>query len=221
MKIEDLSQQPLILIMYYSGSSGEFLAHALSQSLNTVTHPKIEWENQTRCKVGDYFGRSLNGGSEVINNDLVLERIDNFLKSAVDIKQYHIGLAHPYPAASTEFIKKYLSDVPIIEITVNRDISKKFKFYAANLKIPTEIRKIVTSKELLSTQPETLTWTSVYQSNRHLYVEWSDLILLDSKSTFEKIKEFLNIDGDADKFLEMIDDYKERNTDLLRYINEI
>jgi hypothetical protein len=216
MKIEELNQQPLILVMYHSGSSGEFFAHALSQSLNTVTHPEISWENHTRCKFGDFFGRSLNGGAEVINNDLVIERIKQFFRSAIKIKQYHIGLSHPYPTASIEFIKKYLPDIPIIEITVESNLSKKFKFYAANLKIPPETRRFI-PKEF----SEDLAWPSVYQSKRHLYVEWSDLILLDTKSSFEKIKNFLNIDGNSDKFLELINDYKERNADLLRYINEI
>lgn len=217
MKIEDLNQLPLILIMYHSGSSGEFFAHALSQCLETVTHPAVTWENQSRCKFGDFFGRSLNGGSTVIDNNIMLDRIKLFFEDAVEVKQHHIGLSHPYPPSSIEFIKQYLSDIPVIEITITSEISRKFKFYAANAKIPASSRSYVPTTELLPS----FQWPSVYQAHKQLSVEWADLIILDPAGEFNRIKQFLGITGNTDKFVSMIKDYRERNIDLLTYINTI
>lgn len=213
MRIEDLNQQPIILIVYHSGSSGEFFAHALSQSLYTVTYPEVTWENQTRCKFGDFFGRSCNGGSETMDNELVLKRINLFFESAVEIKQHHIALAHP-TASSIDFIKQYLPDIPIIEISIIKELSKKFKFYAANSKIPAENRRNIPTSFQFDWKPQ-------HCAKKHLYIEWSDLILTDTANAFNKIKEFLNIDGDTDKFLQMVENYKTRNLDILKSINAI
>jgi hypothetical protein len=63
--VEELNQQPAVILLYPSGASGEFIAGALSESLLGFAKTQIEFENINRVKYLDFLGRSLNRFSRV------------------------------------------------------------------------------------------------------------------------------------------------------------
>ena len=51
-----------------------------------------------------------------------------------------------------------------------------------------------------------------YQSQKHLCIEWEDIIINDTLQQFTSIQEFFGTGGDATKFVSMITDYKSRQS---------
>ena len=211
MKVEELHLQPLIVIIYQTGNSGEFFAHALTESFDEITKTSVHWENKSRCKYSDYFGRSLTYNNGQVDHDYLISRTEEFLSTAKSLRKYHIGLAHPMNS-SVQFIKNYLYGLPIIEITRVEEISQKFAYQAKYAKVSPDL-VIGSSQE----------WR--YEMQRHtmsppnyLKVEWSDLILDNTEQIFQKIQNFLNITGNQQKFKELVEDYKHRNHDLLERV---
>lgn len=208
--INNFNTQPVVLILYQPGSSGEFFAHALTDSISDISKTLSTWENQTRVKYSDYFGRSLNSGDSVIDPDTVISRINLFFNQRTAIiNKYHIGIMHPN-AASVGFVTEYFAHCPVIEITRTSELSQKFGTNASRNKIEkTAIRKTAVHKTPVT-----------YHADRHLKVEWEDLMLNNPSGVFAQVLEFLQVTGNTDKFISMVQDYLQRNQSIINQLNE-
>ena len=102
--IEDLNNYPAVIILYPSGASGEFIAQALSESIDSIAKTHSHWENNNRVIYADFLGRSLNSGDRIIELDKVIDRANWFLETATP--GLSIILAHP-EQPTLDFIKKY------------------------------------------------------------------------------------------------------------------
>ena len=208
--INTFNTQPVVLIMYRPGSSGEFVAHALTESIPEITKTLSTWENQTRVKYSDYFGRSLNSGDSAIDPAVVVQRINLFFnqRSAI-INKYHIGIMHPN-AASVGFVSKYFAHCPVIEITRTSEISQKFGTTASQSKIEKTAIRPASAQNL----------PVEYHAQHHLKIEWEDLMLNKTSSMFAQILEFLQVSGDDTTFTNSVQDYLHRNKSIIDQLNE-
>jgi hypothetical protein len=217
--VEDLNQLPILLLLYPSGSSGEFLAYALSESFPAITDADQHWENHSRCKYTDLFNRQLNSGLREINNNDVVAGVNSFL-SKNDLSEIHVGLLHP-KKPSVDFVKKYLPHAPIIEIVTHQLKSKKFRHTASFGKIPHYNDSDV---ERYNKEWDThygLYNQCHYNGERHLRIEWEDILLTRVSEMFNLIEQFVGKRGDIDKFKSMIDDYLLRNQEIFKLIENI
>jgi len=208
--IEQISSQPVVVLLYESGASGEFLGHAITSTVNEFTKTNAVWENNIRCKFDDYFGRTLTFGP--ITEDLLLPRINLFLESAKLPGSCHLALSHFRPH-QLDFLKTHGDTWPVIEITTLNPISKRFQTLSKNSKIEEKYQQNISGKNpRLNFTAEDLG----FRPKLHLPIEWSDIILTNTKSSYLKITEFLNCTGNADLFLHLVEDYKVRNQSLIK-----
>lgn len=203
--LEEISQQPVVIVLYNSGASGEFLAYALSQTISQFKKPKSIWENQTRCKFDDYFGRSFTSGA--VTNDLILERVNLYWKKYLKSRgEWHLGLVHN-EYEYLNILQNLGPDWPVIEITTISPQSQKFQYEARISKISQKFRP-----------PQT--YCQKVYAKKHLQIEWSDLILTDTKNSYSKIINFLEGHGNIDRFEYLVNDYRTRNENLLKTLYE-
>lgn len=209
--VKNLGGQPVVILLYNAGASGEFIAHALSETIDQFSKTPALWENQSRCKFGDYFGRTLTCGP--IINEVLLQRVNLYYDNLKDLKAWHLGLAH-CESVYLDFILEHGSAWPVIEITTNMPTSQKFQALARNSKIPQEF--LNQPRLPGATRPNTkqLAW------KKHLAVEWSELIMTDTIHCYSKIVEFLGGNGNTDGFVDMVQNYKMRNQDLIKELDE-
>jgi hypothetical protein len=207
--LEDLNKQPAFIILYSSGASGEFLAVALTDSITTIAQPEVSTCDSGRTIYREFFAHELKKGTWGINETELIYRANiarNLFKG-----EHYIILAHPR-GDSLEFLKKYLTNIPLIEITMNNPVSYKFSARAAVAKIQSG-----TPLEYYNLRPP----VSGYQHPKHLQVEWSDLILAHPGKTFDRIQNFIGLTGDRSIFEQRVTEYCERNQDLIKAANEV
>lgn len=198
----DFSQYPVLLLLYFTGSSGEFIAHALTQSIPAITKTQQFWENQTRCKYFDFFDRALNSGNDRVDEETVHAGIQRYLELNKPNTTTHLGLVHPHPA-SLHFVSQYFKSSPLIEITLKSPVSQKFRHLAASSKVNSgEVYRLKKYESGFAHEPK-------------LLLEWDEIILTKTKETFQQIQEFLNVDGSVETFELLIQDYCRRNQDLI------
>lgn len=193
--------------MYPSGASGEFIAQALSNSIDSFAKTPSHWENDNRVIYADLLGRSLNSGDLVIDIDKVISRANWFLELATPGQA--VILAHS-EATTKNFIPKYLPDLPVVEIVIHQPKSKMFRRLAANAKIPKEFLVPGRTYDYDSYPAE-----SSYHAKKHIRIEWEDIILNNPEEQFLKITEFLNVIGDSTNFNQLVTDYCQRNQTIL------
>jgi hypothetical protein len=172
--------------------------------MNTV------WENNNRCIVKDYFGRTLLYGP--ITEDILLSRINLFFEMSRIVGSKHIGLSH-FESHQIDFIKNYGTTWPMIELTTLQPVSERFRRLSQHSKIPKEY---VTTKYNNNEKINTTTTDIGIKLNQHLQIEWSDLLLTDTCATYSKILQFLDCTGNVDQFSSMVDDYVSRNQGLIK-----
>jgi hypothetical protein len=207
--VEELNSQPAVILFYPSGSSGEFIAQALSESIPAFAKTTAHWENTSRVIYSDFLGRSLNSGDKIIDPNKVIARANDYLENASP--GYRIILAHPHTATS-KFITEYLPDIPIIEITLFNNKSRRFSKAAAENKIPAAA--VVGQNINYDTRPS----VSGFRTKFQLFVEWEALLLTHCEYEFDRITEFLSVTGDYDHFNQMVAEYLERNRELIEAI---
>jgi hypothetical protein len=96
---------------------------------------------------------------------------------------------------------------------MNNPLSKKFTALAAYNKI--------THKTFESNKfPLMIPGHSGESFERHLQIEWEDLIMTNTKSVFQEISNFIGHTGDVAAFCSCIEDYRNRNLDLINQANE-
>ena len=215
-EVKDLSLQPINILMYVAGSSGEFLAWALSKCLTGFSYNDQAWENNSRVKYLDVLKRSLNGGNPEIDPQTVVRRYNEYQSESHPGTQ-HIAMAHPSEVV-IDFIKQYLPTAPVLEITLNSQISKEFALKSVQEKINNT--DYINSGQ--AARPQGLELSMIkfendyrprrYQSQKHLCIEWEDIIINDTLQQFTSIQEFFGTGGDATKFVSMITDYKSRQS---------
>lgn len=209
--VKDLSGEPVVILLYNAGASGEFIAHALCETIDQFSKTPAHWENQSRCKFGDYFGRTLTYGP--IINDVLLQRINLYYENLTDLKAWHLGLSHR-ESAYLDFILEHGSTWPVIDIITNTPTSQKFQTMARNSKIS---QGFLNQPRLAGAiKPD----TKQLARKKYLAVEWSELIVTDTKHCYSKIVEFLGGNGHVDGFVDMVQDYKMRNQDLIKELDE-
>lgn len=207
--VEQLKNLPVVILMYWTGSSGEFIAHSLSQSIAQISKPPMHWENNNRCKYSDFLGRSLNAGDNIIRHEKVVERVNIFFDQVQTLGTIHIALSH-FNFASVDFIRDYMPDAKVIEIVTETEESKQFKISA-------ESKKVEPRYSGNGVNPVETSWVMVdYTAKNHLKIEWSKLLLNDTHNEFNKINEFLQTTGDISLFQNMVQDYLDRNRDLVK-----
>jgi len=208
--LEELDSQPAFIILYPSGLSGEFLASALTDSIDSIAKPRVEHKETGRTVYREFFNHALKNDYRIrINTDELIYRV-NVAKNLFKGDHYVI-LAHPNDA-SIEFIDQYLNNRPLIEITMNNPISRKFAAKAAVAKIQSG----VSLEGYLFRPPVTN-----YRHTRHLQIEWADLILDRPGEIFDVIQHFVGLSGDRAQFEQAVMAYRERNQDLIKEAHEI
>lgn len=208
--ISELNSVPVIIVAYESGSSGEFLCSALSQSFDMFSNLEHSWMTDNRVKFSDFFGKDLSCGKEEISPDILLNRINDYLKLHTQ-QTKHIGTVHPRPSASIDFINQHAPDLPMIKIVCYDLLSKRFRQQAAGEKLrlgkPIDLNRV----ELLNE----MAWADQYK-NPSIKVEWTSLFLHNTKSEFHRIEEFIGQPGNWDIFDSMVRDYMHRNRGILQ-----
>jgi hypothetical protein len=207
--IEDINNYPAVIILYPSGASGEFIAQALSESIYSIAKTHSHWENNNRVIYADFLGRSLNSGDRIIELDKVIGRANWFLETATP--GLSIILAHP-EQPTLDFIKKYIPQIPVIEIVLYQLNSKIFRKIAASNKIP---RTVKHNPDVYDRDPPSSGYTSLAQ----LHIEWEDIILINPQEQFLKICKFLNVEGEVENFNQLIIDYQQRNYEIIKLLN--
>jgi hypothetical protein len=210
--IEDISQLSIVVVLYRAGLSGEFLSHALTQSIDNMTQTTHFWENNNRCKYLDVFDRNLNSGFDTIDHHKLIQGVNLYLKQNKAGNTTHIATAHPHPS-SIKFLQENLPLVPVIEVTARNILSKKFVAFATTSKIKHKPTALLYNPLLVQDQ-------SNCTFSRHLLVEWQDIIITDPAPTFDKISQFIGHSGNADNFCSYVADYRNRNADLIKLANE-
>jgi hypothetical protein len=219
--ITELENYSTVILLYYTGSSGEFVASALSQCINEFASPSSAWLGKNRVTFADALGKTLNGGWHTIQVDDAVRRFNEYMESKSS-SDTHLILAHP-DNASINFIKKYLNFVPVIEITTQRQLSRKFRELAQSKVSYSDFvnggdNQLFDnlSKEQYITKTSTIHNTPKhYRATRHLCVEWEKLLVTDVESTFNSIINFLNCTGSNEQFKKLAKEYLDRNQDIL------
>jgi len=225
--VENLKCYPLVILMYRTGSSGEFIAGALTQSIPAFTKTQEEWIGTGRKNFADALGKTLNGGWQHIVNEDVVERFNWYLKDNPSQQHLlHLALSH-LDQSSLDFIQQYLNHAPIIEITTHNPISIKFKNLARK-KVSYENYITAGDKAMFGQTKEqyeqtlnsTLSPNSVssYRAHQHIYVEWENLMMSDTEKSFDYICNFLNCSGSVDCFKSLVKKYIDRNRYILDQI---
>ena len=208
--ISQLNNIPLIFVLYYAGSSGEFFSDALTQCFDHIHRPGAQWENHNRVKFQDFFGRSFNEGKDLVSDNIIINRVNDYFRDNDIGDKTCVAMVHPLDNV-LNYIDQYFPHVPIIEITTHLELSRRFRFVARNNKIestslfPMETRRIF----------ETMPTNHGRRFKKHLKIEWSNLIIDLSETVFEDIQQFFNQSGQKDVFLELIRDYRTRNQNLI------
>lgn len=206
--LNQLSTLPALIILYPEGSSGEFLAHALTESLATITETHQHWENENRCKYFDLFDRTLTSSTRILFEDAVLAGINSYLEKNNPNGHLSIGLVHP-AYNCIKFLEKYAKDTPTIEIVTHKPQSKQFRYTAAYNKIG---GPGFDSSYYLNYDD------SGYTANNHLKLEWSDIFLDSTELALENIKKFVRRTGSVDQFKNMVANYLHRNSEIVEQI---
>lgn len=202
-KVNDLENYPAAIIVYPSGASGEFIAWALGKSIPQIAKVDAKWEDDNRVIYMDFLGRNLNSGLEQLDNQKIIDHANNFILRTSG--NFYLIIAHP-TESSLNFIQQYLPKLPLIEITLLDPYSMEFSKRAAVGKI----HKGTTNNTYKDRQG-----AMSYCAQQHLRVEWKDIILSNTIQEFDRITNFLGLEGSADNFVELVNDYVKRNQEYL------
>lgn len=197
-----LDTSGVAVLLYPSGASGEFLGYAITESFPEFTRTHQHWENISRCKFFDYFDRCLTSGFDPVGFDQVASGIALY-HSKNQLRDISMGLCH-IDSPSLRFLRQWCNDLPTIEIVTRTSLSKDFRVLAEQSKIAAEDRvgKISNSRDYTH---------SYYTCDKHLQIEWSEILLTDTAKAFESIENFLGLAGSVDVFQSMVEDYLKRN----------
>ena len=205
--LKDLDQYRLIFILYPSGTSGEFLGHALSQCVEGIFSPPTAWEAGSRMKFTDCLGRRLAVERSWPAESDVVSQFNYFLEHYGATKQQHLlSMAHPNDT-SIAWIQQHCHTAPVIEITTGLYASQRFRDLAATEKIGPKERDCYRYQR------------SGAVFAKHLEIEWMQWILTDTLGSFEQICGFLELPGDGQGFQGMVADYRRRNSHLIDIIH--
>jgi hypothetical protein len=210
--LQQIAQDPVTVLLYKSGASGEFIGYALTQTIAEFTKTTMTWEDHNRCKFQDYLGRTLTNGD--ITEDLLCDRVNFYFDSACSIGTKHLALSHFRPE-QLEFLKNHVAHWPVIEITTLHPVSERFQRLARSHKIHKQPHYQDTPLKINVTAAE-----HGFRPRRHLQVEWFDLVLSNCNKTYKSIVEFVEGTGDCRQFETMISDYVQRNQDLIKEAHE-
>lgn len=227
--VDDFKNYDLVILMYSTGASGEFIAGALTNSIPKFGKTQEQWISKNRKTFADALGKTLNGGWHHINNADVVQRFNLYLeRSTFESDCKHLILAHPDPA-SLQFIKNYLNHVPIIEIVTNHSVSIKFRNISRNKVSYLEYiaggdnknNNTLTPEQYKSFQnDQTLNPKQVnYRAQQHLCIEWQDLMITNTAISFDEICKFLSCKGSIETFKPLVKEYLDRNQGILDQIN--
>jgi hypothetical protein len=199
--IDEIAKHPIVFVLYRSGSSGEFFAHAITQSFDSITSTQYYWKTSSRMEHEDCFKHILKSGIANVDINDIIVKFNEYMAVYEPVATAHLATVHP-KGNSLEIITKYFSHCPIIEIVTFNDSSKKFLKIAVTSKLPGHPLDTLNSN------------CCDYHCEKHLLVEWSDIIF-DTRKVFDQLQNFLSMTGDYNKFCLLVDDYKLRNQTLL------
>lgn len=211
-RLDQIEELPIIVVFYRSGSSGEFLSYAIGKTFDGMTQTRQFWENNNRCKYFDVFDRNLNSGFSTIDPLEVVTGVNRYLEKNNPVDSTHVATAHDNPA-TCEFLHRYLPDVPVIEMVVNNPLSKKFMVLAAQSKITHQKIHVVE-------RPLSLKADSGQKFKNHLQIEWEDFVITRPELVFQEIAEFIGHTGNVEAFCSCVEDYRNRNLELIARANE-
>lgn len=201
--VSDLEKYKAAIIVYPSGASGEFLAWALGQCIPQIASVDAHWEDNNRIIYMDFLGRNLNSGFDELDHQQIVDFANSFISNSNG--DFYLIIAHPTDS-TMEFIQQHLPAFPLIEITVLDPYSMAFSKRAAVGKIH-KGKTTNTYKD----RPGEIS----YRATQHLQVEWKDMILSNPAHEFKRITNFLGLDGSAERFVELVNDYVNRNQEYL------
>jgi hypothetical protein len=208
--VDALKNFNIMPLIYPCGGSGEFLASALVQTIPRITLTRHAWYNNNESRVNfyDVFNKLLNGGHHVIDDEEIINEVNMFFYvNGNHLKDFNIALVHPLPPSSVDWLLQYLKDSYVLEITVHKPRSRRFRILAANAKISYLGRNPIDSNNRYS--------QSWFEGPNHLRVEWEDFLLTDVEGQFHRMEEFFGTTGDLALYKELVTDYRTRNQSLI------
>jgi len=207
--LDDLNHLPALLVTYESGSSGEFFGSALCQSFDVFAKQSASWVGENRVLLQDFFGKRLASGDLKIDSHELLNEVNYQLNQYPDTVR-HIGLVHPRPQSSIDFVNQYMPNTPMIQIVCYKTLSKKFRTMAADAKL----RPGQGISSFCFTLPNEMAWADQFV-NPVLKVEWGSLFLTNTESEFQRIANFVGHPGDIAVFRALLQEYLDKNKSLL------
>lgn len=206
--INEVVAEPVTILLYPPGSSGEFIAWALTQSIPSITPAEQSWENVTRCKYTDALGRTLSVLDQT-PDEKIIERYNIFL-NLNQKRKFSLALAHDNDVA-LGLIKKYFLSWPVLEITIKLPASIEFAYQSKLNKITARDLRMSEEEHLNRKPVKGQPYPHGYVAKKHLKIEWQELMLSDCKQQFKIICDFFGCDGNFEIFQNLITDYCERN----------
>jgi hypothetical protein len=201
--LQQLVDQPVVVVLYRSGSSGEFVSWALSQTIQQFCKASMNWATSNRCIFEDFFQRSLHCGP--VTDEVIIPRVNHYLEKFGSGGSWYMGMSHQRPE-HLDFLSQWATQWPIIEITTGQQVSKKFQNLARHQKLNSQQK-----------DPRSMCQITF---PRHLRVEWTDLLLDDVENAYRKIVDFLGAQGDFEQFRLLLDDYLNKNQSLIQQAHE-
>lgn len=204
MVIESISQTQnfnILFIAYKAGSSGEFLASALTESFSCFSKTPSTYNN-SRYIFFDFFFRGLMGNIELTEEEIV-NRINSYLSRNKDIRPWQIGLMHPNTNVQ-EFVERFLKPRAVIQIDTRNHVADNFQKIAAVQKIPNNFRHSGKVTE--------------FRFKNYIVFDWYSCMLGDEAnllSFFDQVQTILNNSGNYDIFKEKIDLYLNDNRSII------
>jgi hypothetical protein len=206
--LSQLNSLPVLLVMYESGSSGEFFASTLSQVFSEITKSPNEYCAKDRVLFVDLLGRSLLTGDACQTDlDLVFERVNLYLNHQADCKDLHLVIAHPQQRYK-DFVLDNFPNWRSITIIHDTLLSQQF--------VQNSLMSKLGMKHRARLSAENMHW----RDHNNLNIEWEELILGPADQVFDKIQDFIGYQGNFELFQQLRNEYLERNSELLNLIGQ-
>lgn len=204
MVIESISEVQkfnILFIAYKAGSSGEFLAAALTESFSCFSKTPSTYNN-SRYIFFDFFFRGLMGNIELTEQEIV-NRINSYLSRNKDIRQWQIGLMHPNTNVQ-QFVERFLTPAAVIQIDTSNQVAHNFQEIAAVQKIPNNFRHSGQVTEFRFQNSIIFDWYSCMLGNEANLIRF-----------FDQLQTILNNSGNYDIFKEKMVLYLNDNRSII------
>ena len=201
----DAQKLNVLVIAYEAGSSGEFLASALTSSFPCFSNTNVIID-AGRYIFLDFFYRGFMGNISITPEE-IKRRINCYLTNLKTLNQWHIGLMHPNVDVQ-DFFSNHFPLYNTLLINSSHPVSNNFKELASCAKIPREFKK---SRPI---RP--------FKFSKKIEFDWHSCLLgttYDKKIFFDSVSHLVNHDGNFLEFQKQCNSYVQKNRILIDQAN--